>query len=96
MVPAGQVYGWNEIKTGLENKVGPDLAFDTNLAAVSLIGEGLNRNNQSLLDTLELLTKNNITIHAVTTTSFRISLLVPRELVDQSVQLCHDRWITSK
>jgi len=96
VVPAGQVYGWKEIKTGLENKFGPDLAFDTNLAAVSLIGEGLNRNNQTLLDTLALLTKNNITVHSVTTTSFRISLLVPRELVDQSVQLCHDRWVTSK
>jgi len=57
---------------------------------------GSNRNNQTLLDTLELLTKNNITVHSVTTTSFRISLLVPREHVDQSVQLCHDRWVTSK
>jgi aspartate kinase len=96
VVPAGQIYGWKEIKTGLEKKFGADLAFDTNLAAVSLIGEGLNRNNQTLLDTLELLTQNNITVHAVTTTSFRVSLLVPRELVDQSVQLCHDRWVTSK
>jgi aspartate kinase len=96
VVPAGQIYGWKEIKTGLENKFGAHLAFDINLAAVSLIGEGLNRNNQTLLDTLELLTQNNITVHAVTTTSFRISLLVPRELVDQSVQLCHDHWVTSK
>jgi len=37
--------------------------------------------------------ENNITTHVVTTTSFRISLLVPRELVDQSVQICHDGWV---
>ena len=95
MVPAGQIYDWKDIKTGLKNKFGPDLAFDADLSAVSLIGEGLNRNNQTLLDTLELLAENGITTHAVTTTSFRISLLVPREHVDQGVQLCHDRWITS-
>jgi aspartate kinase len=96
VVPAGQIYDWKDIKAGLEKKIASDLSFDTNLAAVSLIGEGLNRNNQTLLDTLELLAANGITTHAVTTTSFRISLLVPRERVDQSVQLCHDRWITQK
>ena len=96
VVPAGQIYGWKSIKSGLEKKFGAHLSFDTDLAAVSLIGEGLNRNNQTLLNTLELLAENSITTHAVTTTSFRISLLVPRELVDQSVRICHDYWITSK
>lgn len=96
VVPAGQIYDWKDIKTGLQNKFGPDLAFDKDLAAVSLIGEGLNRSNQILLKTLKLLAENNITTHAVTTTSFRISLLVPREHVNQSVQICHDHWIISK
>ena len=96
VVPAGQVYDWKDIKTGLQNKFGPDLAFDKDLAAVSLIGEGLNRNNQILLKTLKLLAENNITTHAVTTTSFRISLLVSRAHVNQSVQICHDHWIILK
>ena len=96
VVPAGQIYDWKDIKAGLKKKFGPDLAFDTDLAAVSLIGEGLNRNNQTLLSTLELLAENNIITHGVTTTSFRISLLVSREHVDQSVQVCHERWVISK
>jgi aspartate kinase len=96
VVPAGQIYGWPEIKTGLSKQCGPHLAFDTELAAISLIGEGLNRNSQTLLKTLALLAENGITTQGITTTSFRISLLVPREHVDQSVQLCHDRWIISK
>ena len=96
VVPAGQVYDWKDIKAGLEKKFGPDLAFDTDLAAVSLIGEGLNRNNQTLLNTLKLLAENSIITHGVTTTSFRISLLVPREHVDQSVRICHERWVISK
>ncbi len=96
VVPAGQIYGWKEIKTGLKKNLGGHLVFDTELAAISLIGEGLNRNNQTLLKTLQLLTENNISTHGITTTSFRISLLVPRENVDQSVQLCHDRWVMSR
>ena len=96
VVPAGQIYGWKEIKSGLNKKCGSYLAFDTELAAISLIGEGLNRNSQTLLKTLALLAENKITTHGITTTSFRISLLVPRENVDQSVQLCHDHWISSK
>ncbi len=96
VVPAGQIYGWKGIKSGLEKKFGAHLSFDTDLAALSLIGEGLNRNNQTLLNTLELLAENSITTHAVTTTSFRISLLVPRELVDQSVRICHERWVMDR
>ena len=58
-----------------------------------MIGEGLNRNNLLLLDALELLDHNAIPVFGVTTTSFRISLLVPREYVEKSVQLCHGRWV---
>ena len=96
VVPSGRIYGWNNIKTELEKRFAPDLAFDTDLAAVSLIGEGLNHNSRTLLETLELLAENNITTHAVTTTSFRISLLVPRDRINQGVQLCHNRWINKR
>jgi len=60
---------------------------------VSLIGEGLNRNNQTLLETIDLLKQHDITVSGVTTTSFRISLLVPQDRIDQSVRLCHSRWV---
>ena len=94
VVPAAQVYTWEEIKNSMQAKYGSDLAFDTHLAAISLIGEGLNRDNQTLLQTLELMNKNGIAVNGLTTTSFRISLLVPRELVNQAVQICHEQWIS--
>ncbi len=93
VVSSGHIYGWDQIKASLEEKVGPDIAFDTDLAAVSLVGEGLNRSNQTLLNTIELLKKHNIKVLGITTTSFRISLLVPKNHIDQSVQLCHSRWV---
>ncbi len=93
VVSAGHLYGWDQIKAGMKEKVGPDIAFDTDLAAVSLVGEGLNHNNQTLLRTIDLLKQHDITVSGITTTSFRISLLVPRDRIDQSIQLCHARWV---
>ena len=93
VVSTGHIYGWEQIKEGIKEKVGFDIIFDNDLAAVSLIGEGLNRNNKTLLGTIDLLKQNDINVSGITTTSFRISLLVPQDRIDQSVQLCHARWV---
>jgi aspartate kinase len=93
VVSAQHVYGWQQIKSALKKKLKDRIAFDTDLAALSLIGEGLNRNNQTLLDTAQLLLDAGIPVWGITTTSFRISLLVPRTQIDKSVRLCHERWI---
>ena len=93
VVSAGHIYGWGQIKDGMKEKAGPDIFFDNDLATVSLVGEGLNRNNQTLLGTIDLLKQHDITVSGITTTSFRISLLVPQDKIDQSVQLCHARWV---
>jgi len=93
VVSTQNIYGWDQIKAALKNKIGARIDFDTDLAALSLIGEGLNRNNLPLLDALDLLAQNAIPVLGITTTSFRISLLVPRDQVEKSVQLCHTRWV---
>jgi aspartate kinase len=93
IVSSPNIYGWAEIKTKLEQHLGDALRFDTQLSALSLIGEGLNRDNASLAEAMALLGRYEIPIAGVTTTSFRISLLVPRSDIDQSVRLCHDKWI---
>ena len=93
VVSTQNIYGWEQIKAALKNKIGDRISIDTDLAALSLIGEGLNRNNLTLLETLDLLAQNKISVSGITTTSFRISLLVPSQLVEKSVQLCHARWV---
>ena len=93
VISTQNIYGWQQIKTALINKVGPAIEFDTDLAALSLIGEGLNRNNLALLAALDLLADNEIPVLGITTTSFRISLLVPRSRIEKSVQLCHNHWV---
>jgi aspartate kinase len=93
VISTQNIYGWEQIRTALINKIGSGIEFDTDLAALSLIGEGLNRNNLTLLETLDLLAGNEIPVFGITTTSFRISLLLPRNRIDESVQLCHNRWV---
>jgi len=55
----------------------------------------LNRNNLTLLETIDLLAGSDIPVLGITTTSFRISLLVPRSQIKKSVVLCHTRWVTN-
>jgi aspartate kinase len=95
VVSAQNISGWMQIKTALKNHISASIDFDTDLAALSLIGEGLNRDSLTLLDALDLLAGNRIPVLGVTTTSFRISLLVPCDRIEKSVQLCHRRWIAS-
>jgi aspartate kinase len=93
VVSAGQVYGWTAIRAALEQALEGEIHIDDGLAAVSLIGEGLNRDNRTLLETLALMARHDIAVAGVMTTSFRISLLVPRERIDESVQHAHARWV---
>ena len=93
VVSVKNIFGWDQMKSTLQNKLGGRIAFDTDLAALSLIGEGLNRNNLILLEAFDLLTCQGIPVYGVTTTSFRVSFLVPRNHINNSVQLCHARWV---
>jgi aspartate kinase len=93
VVSVQNIFGWDQIKAALQDRMDNGIEFDTGLAALSLIGEGLNRDNQTLLEAIGLLSNNAIPVCGVTTTSFRISLLLPREQIEKSVQLCHSHWI---
>jgi aspartate kinase len=93
VVSTQNIYGWEQIKAALSDKMAAAIAFDTHLAALSLIGEGLNRNNLALLEAIDLLADNGIPVFGITTTSFRISLLVPRNQIEKGIRLCHARWV---
>ena len=95
VVSSQNVYGWKKIKQQLINRLGEHIRFDTHLSALSLIGEGLNRTNVVLLQTMSLLRQQKIDIAGITTTSFRISLLVPKGIIGDAVRLCHDHWINT-
>ena len=93
VVSTQHIFDWEQIKSTLMNKIGSGITIDTDLAALSLIGEGLNRDNLTLLEVHNMLAYNGIPVNGITTTSFRISLLVPHSQIEKSVKLCHDRWV---
>ena len=93
VVSSPNVYGWEAIRATLAHELGDAVAFDDHLGALSLIGEGLNRTNGTLIEALALLDRNGIPVSGVSTTAFRVSLLIPRESIANGVRLCHANWI---
>jgi len=93
IISPNNIYELDNTKNKLTGKFGSKIEFDQNFGAVSLIGEGLNRDNSILLETINILKNNEIKIWGITTTSFRISLLVQKELLEQCIKICHKRWI---
>jgi len=84
---------WPRIRRILLKAGGDRIELDEDVAAVSLIGEGINRDGRNLLRALEILREIGSPVLGVATTSFRISLLTKEDRLDQSVQTLHQRFI---
>lgn len=93
IISKSSVYNWEEVLDELNNKLKDDIYINESFSTLSIIGEGFNRSNKVLLETLKLLRDKNIEYYGVSTTSFRISILVERDLLDEAVKVCHDYWI---
>lgn len=87
------IHNWEEVKTELAVKYGHDISIDTTLGAVSVIGEGFGRDNRVLAETVKVLNENKIGFQGLTTTSFRLSLIINRELLTNAVEVLHRYWI---
>jgi aspartate kinase len=93
IISTSSLYNWEKIKEALEEKLRDGIYVNESLAALSIIGEGFSRNNDALNNTMKLLDKHGINFYGVNTTSFRISLLVEKYLLDEAVNICHEYWI---
>jgi aspartate kinase len=89
-------FGWNKRKNELLNKFNNNISFIEGLGALSVIGEGLNRDNTILQSSIELLKSNSINIFGITTTSFRISVLIEQNYLTKSLILFHEKWIIQR
>ncbi len=93
IVSTSNLYDWDKIKETLQDKLRNGIYINESLGALSIIGEGFSRNNDALIETLNILTKNGIVYYGVNTTSFRISILVEKDLLETAVKVCHNYWI---
>ena len=93
IISTNSLYNWEKIKEALEDKLRDGIYVNESLAALSIIGEGFSRNNDALMETMRLLDKHGINYYGVNTTSFRISLLIEKYLLEDAVKICHEYWI---
>ncbi len=90
------IYGWENLREKLEEKFKDKIEFNYNLSAVSLIGEGLNRDNEVLIKSMDLLNKGKIKVSGISTTSYRLSFLVAKNNMKNCVTLLHRKWIEGR
>lgn len=93
VVSLTNVPDWGELVQRLRDVGGDELEIDEHLGALSLIGEGVNKDNRNLLHALEVLAGEGIRPGGVTTTGFRISFLVERPRLLDAKRACHRAFI---
>lgn len=96
LVSRKNIYNAEKIETELAAEFGDCLKIEHGFGTVSLIGDGINKDNTILLETLSILRKEKVKILGIATTSFRISFLLEKSIVKNTVLLCHNRWIEDK
>jgi aspartate kinase len=93
IISYSNIYGWDKVKEQLIIMFPQFIELEEKLSAISLIGEGLTNNVDILGETISYFEQNQIKIYGITTTSFRISLLIERERINEAVKLCHKKWL---
>ncbi len=93
IISTKNIHNWIEVEKKLLQKFSSSISIEKSLAAVSLIGEGFSRDNRIVFETVELLSKNQIQYFGLTTTSFRLSILVNETDLTSTISLLHKFWI---
>jgi len=88
------LHSWKKTESELKRLFKDRISIDDTFGTVSLIGEGFSRDNKVISGTLNILSQNKIEYYGITTTSFRLSVLISKELVESTVNLLHSYWIT--
>ena len=93
IISKNNIHGWEKVEIELKDIFGDDLHLDHSFGAVSLIGEGFSKDNRVVTETLDVLKKNNVKHYGLATTSFRLSLLIKKASIKDTVRLLHNYWI---
>ena len=83
------------LKEALEARFNGRARLVDGLAAVSVVGAGINATHENVLAGTEALAQAGITPAGTATSSFRITWMIPRERTDDAVRALHHRFIES-
>jgi aspartokinase len=93
IVSTKNIHNWKDVENKLLTRFQSNISLDKNYSAVSLIGEGFSRDNRIIIETLSLLNEKQIEIFGITTTSFRLSLLIKETDLKNCITVLHKYWI---
>lgn len=93
VISKNNIHAWEKIKKELTDKFKDKLSIDESLGAVSLIGEGFSKDNRIITETMNVLSDNEIDVFGLTTTSFRVSVLIRKESIEKVAAFLHKLWI---
>ncbi len=82
-----------EVAEALKPELGAsDVMADSEIARVSLVGAGMKTHPGVTAAMFEVLAKEQINIEMISTSSIRISCVIPTEAVDRAVQVLHEEF----
>jgi aspartate kinase len=84
------------LRDALQTRLGGRARLIDGLAAVSVIGAGINATYANVLAGAGTLARLGIQPAATATSSFRITWMVPRDRTDEAVRALHERFIDSQ
>jgi aspartate kinase len=82
------VHGWPAVRSELESRF-PALRLREGLGAVSAIGAGINSRFSIVRECLRLLAEEQVAVHALATSRFRVSLLLDEAATEKAARLIH-------
>jgi aspartate kinase len=88
------LHDFPRLRERLASRFGAGLRLTQGLGAVSAIGAGINARFENLRKTLGVLAELGVTPSAISTSSFRISLLVPEPAVPEAVRRLHGALVS--
>ena len=83
------------LRAALDSQFGSHARLIDGLAAVSVVGAGINASYANVRAGSALLEENGIAPAMIATSSFRITWMVPRDRTNEAVQALHHRFIES-
>jgi aspartate kinase len=87
------LHGWPELERALTADPGASLRVRRGVGAVSAIGAGINASFRNLRRACERAVAEKLTLLGVSTSSFRISLLLPEAELAPAVRALHDELV---
>jgi aspartate kinase len=92
VVPLARVPDWTRGRGGLESAGG---AVREDLGAVSLVGDGINRDVRVLARARDVMAREGVSSVSLVTTAFRVSVLIPRARVDGLTRALHREFVAT-